>query len=266
MACGTISNNIRYLVMIMNQNIQIIEALKGVLKDNNITYKDIGTHLSLSEGSIKRLFSTSDLSLTRLGAICSLAGIDISSLVEIMKEKELSTDILSYGYEKELVSNIKLLLTAHLLINKWTIHQILGHYEIERNEMTMILSKLDKMRIIEYLPNERVRLKLSHSFSWIQNGPIQQFFNNHISQEFFQCDFSSQGEIKLFNSGMLTKKSNEEMQRQINKLGMYFDDLHKSDSKDDLDNKFGTSMMIALRPWDLEMFNRLRKPKTVKVY
>lgn len=249
----------------MNQDRQIIEALKGVLKDNGITYKEVGVHLSLSEGSIKRLFSNFDLSLTRLGAICSLANIDISELVEIMNEKELSTEILSVAHEKELVSSITLLLTAHLLMNKWTVHQILNNYEIDRNQMTMNLAKLDKMKIIECLPGDRVRLKLSRRFSWVPNGPIRQFFNKHIEKGFFQCEFTSPGELKLFNSGMLTKKSNEEMQRQINKLGVYFDELHKSDSKEDLGDKFGTSLMVAMRPWDLEMFNKLRKPDTAKV-
>jgi hypothetical protein len=83
------------------------------------------------------------------------------------------------------------------------------------------------MQIIDYLPGERVRLKTSRSFKWRHNGPIQQFFNKHIESEFFNCHFTSPGEIKLFVSGMLTKSSNREMQRRINKLAVTFDDLHR---------------------------------------
>jgi hypothetical protein len=183
-----------------------------------------------------------------------------------MKEKELSTEILPIEHETELVSDIKLLLTAHLLINKWTVHQILSNYEIDRLNMTQLLSKLDTMGIIDYLPGERVRLKISRNFKWINKGPIHQFFNNNIELEFFNCDFISPGEIKLFVSGMLTKASNTEMQRRIKKLAVSFDDLHKENEQEVLSDKFGTSLVLAMRPWDIELFDKFRKKGTKKMF
>ncbi|WP_111979311.1 helix-turn-helix domain-containing protein [Algibacillus agarilyticus] len=250
----------------MNQDKLLIEVLKSELKKQGVAYKDIAAHLSLSEGSIKRLFSTYDFSLSRLQNICSLINLDFSDLVEIMQATQLSTDKLSIEHEEKLVADIPLLLTAHLLINKWSVNQILSHYQIDSVKMTQLLAQLDRMNVIEYLPGERVRLKISRNFTWLPNGPIQQFFEKHIEHAFFNCHFTSPGEIKLFNSGMLTKQSNDEMQRQIKKLGCFFDDLHQSDSKEDLTHKFGTSLMIAMRPWDIKLFNELRKAGTEKIF
>jgi hypothetical protein len=250
----------------MKQNNKLIDELKIVLKEKDITYKAIALHLELSEGTIKRIFSNYDFTLRRVEEVCSLVDLELFDLLERMKEKELSTEILPIEHETELVSDIKLLLTAHLLINKWTVHQILSNYEIDRLNMTQLLSKLDNMGIIDYLPGERVRLKISRNFKWINKGPIHQFFNNNIELEFFNCDFTSPGEIKLFVSGMLTKASNTEMQRRIKKLAVSFDDLHKENEQEVLSDKFGTSLVLAMRPWDIELFDKLRKKGTKKMF
>lgn len=250
----------------MKQNNKLIDELKIVLKEKGITYKAIALHLELSEGTIKRIFSNYDFTLRRVEEVCSLVDLELFDLLERMKEKELSTEILPIEHETELVSDIKLLLTAHLLINKWTVHQILSNYEIDRLNMTQLLSKLDTMGIIDYLPGERVRLKISRNFKWINKGPIHQFFNNNIELEFFNCDFTSPGEIKLFVSGMLTKASNTEMQRRIKKLAVSFDDLHKENEQEVLSDKFGTSLVLAMRPWDIELFDKFRKKGTKKMF
>ena len=250
----------------MNQNNKLIDELKIALKEKSITYKTIGVHLELSEGSIKRIFSNYDFTLKRLEEICSLVDLELFDLLERMKEKELSTEILPIKHEIELVSDIELLLTAHLLINKWTVHQILSNYQIDRLRMVQLLSKLDAMRIIDYLAGERVRLKISRNFTWIDKGPIQQFFNQNIESEFFNCNFTSPGEIKLFISGMLTKSSNAEMQRRIKKLAVSFDALHKENEQEILSDKFGTSLVLAMRPWDIDLFDQLRKPETRKTF
>jgi hypothetical protein len=250
----------------MKQNNKLIDELKIALKEKSITYKAIGIHLELSEGSIKRIFSNYDFTLQRLEEICSLVDLELFDLLERMKEKELSTEILPIEHEAELVSDVRLLLTAHLLMNKWTVHQILSNYEIDRLEMIQLLSKLDAMKIIDYLPGERVRLKTSRNFKWINKGPIQQFFNQNIESEFFNCNFTSPGEIKLFISGMLTKSSNAEMRRRIKKLAISFDDLHKENEQEVLSDKFGTSLVLAMRPWDIDLFDKLRKPETRKSF
>ena len=76
----------------------------------------------------------------------------------------------------------------------------------------------------------------------------------------------SPGEIKLFVSGMLTKSSNTEMQRRIKKLAISFDDLHKENEQEILSDKFGTSLVVAMRPWDIDLFDKLRKPGAKKVF
>jgi DNA-binding Xre family transcriptional regulator len=243
----------------MSQMSQLLEQLKKVIKTQELTYKDIGQKLGLSESTIKRTFTKGSMSLERLEIICEMVDVELSDLIDMAKENHLSIDSLSHEQEEELASNVPLLLVAHLLINKWTVHQILANYDINRLSMTTHLSRLDKMKLIDYLPNEKVRLKMHRNFHWLEGGPIQQFYGRHVENEFFQCKFTGPGEIKLFRSGMLSVKSNNDMQEKIAKLSEHFNELHKNDEKTDLSEKFGTSICIAMRPWDISLFTQLRK-------
>lgn len=250
----------------MSQITAMLSQLKKVLKAKGVTYKHISEQLLLSESSIKRIFSKKNMSLDRLESICEMVDIEFADLLEMAKENELATESLPYSHEKELVDNPKMLLTAHLLLNKWSVPQILANYTIAVSEMTQLLSRLDKMKIIEYLPNERVRMKVSRHFHWLKQGPIEQFFKQNIETEFFNCQFNGPGEIKLFSSGMLSRSANAEMQKKIKTLNNHFNELHKQDEKISLDEKFGTSICVAMRPWDIQIFANLRKPQTLKTF
>src|SRR5690554_7626556 len=63
----------------MSQSVEFMNALKKLLKLKGIVYQDLAEGLELSLPSIKRLFSTGDISLNRLDKICEIAGIDFRS-------------------------------------------------------------------------------------------------------------------------------------------------------------------------------------------
>ena len=70
----------------MSQAPTLLNTLKRELKAQGITYAQVACHLGLSESSIKRLFSSSNLSLARLEQLCQLVGLEISDLVQKMAE------------------------------------------------------------------------------------------------------------------------------------------------------------------------------------
>src|SRR5690606_33640438 len=106
------------------------------LKQHGLTYEDVAKKLDLSLGSVKRLFSQQDFSLDRLEQICTMVGLEISDLVSLMQQTQQQTESLTIEQEQELVADIKLLLTAHLLLNNWTAQDILNSYQINELEMT----------------------------------------------------------------------------------------------------------------------------------
>lgn len=250
----------------MSQHKAIVQAVKNELKRRGKTYQNLAQGLALSESTVKRMFALNTLSLERLDQICDFLEMEITELVHSIEQNRKRIERLSVGQERELVSDTKLLLVAISLLNKFTYSEILETYDITEFESIQLMAKLDRMQIIELLPGNRVKLKISRSFSWRPGGPIQKFYEKSIKTEYFDCPFNAAGELQLFISGMLSRKSNSELIDKIRKLAEEFNSFHDDDSGLPLPDRFGNSMVIAIRPWEFKAFGDLRRPGQEKSF
>lgn len=240
---------------------ELIETLKKELRKNHITYVDIGKVLDLSESSIKRLFGEGDMSISRLETICDVIGIDILQLAEKARESRRHVLELSYKKEKELVDNELLLMVAVHLIYGWSYERILESYEVDIHEGQRYLTRLDSMGIIELLPENKVRIILSPNFQWIKDGPIQSFFECQVQSEFFTSRFTRRGELRLVVNGWMSMNSIEVFHDNMHRLAKEFE-LHKQNDKTvPIEQKHGTTMVIAIRPWTLQVFEKYSKER-----
>ena len=249
----------------MAQTAAIVSALKNALKEQGITYLQVAEALDLSEASVKRLFSERQFSLQRLDQICSLLGLEISDLVRRLDQAQ-RIDALTAEQEQELVGDDRLLLVAICALNRWSLAQILETYQLSEVEAVGRLARLDRMGLIELLPGNRIKPLISHDFRWQQHGPIQRFFEQQVQADFFQCHFNLPGELRLFLSGMLSPQSTEQMHQKLQRLAQAFRHSHQEDLVLPLEERFGVSMILAIRPWEVAAFQQLRRPEAAKYY
>jgi DNA-binding Xre family transcriptional regulator len=250
----------------MSQTNQLIGTLKQELRKQRINYRQVAEALDLSEASVKRMFAGSFFTLERLEKICDLVNMGLDDLVAQMKRNVEMTTELTLTQEKELVSDIKLLLMAHFLINHLEFSAIIEAYEISETEGIRLLARLDRMKIIELQPGNRVRLLISTNFKWLPNGPIQRFFEQKVQSEFFDSSFDRAGEIRLFLSGMLSTEANAQTIDRIKSLAKEFNELVTESKPLPPGQYFGTSLLIAMRPWEVEVFSDLRRTKNLKSF
>lgn len=250
----------------MSQIPALISALKRELKARGFTYAQVARQLDVSESSVKRLFSQTQLSVSRLEQLCHLLDLEISDLVQKMSEERNRIAMLTAQQEREVVKNPKLLLMAISVLNNWTYEDITHTYLIEDHECIQLLAALDKLEIIELLPGNRLKLMVAKEFRWIPGGPVQQFFREQVQPEFLASTFAGPGDLLLFRSGMLSRASNAVMQKKMQRLLTDFDELHDQDAGMPLQDRFGSSLLIALRPWELSIFNSLRKNRDEKPF
>ncbi|MDH3638742.1 MAG: helix-turn-helix transcriptional regulator [Gammaproteobacteria bacterium] len=245
----------------MPETLTLIAALKSALKQRGYTYADIAGELRLSESSIKRLFASGNLSLNRVQTICDWAGIDWSDLFELLDRSRRNVQQLDAEQEATLVRDTKLLMVAFLLLNHWTFEQIVSEYQITDLEGVRLLAKLDRLKIIDLLPGNKVRMRLARDFAWRQNGPIQRFFERQVQSQFFKSRFDGPGELRIILNGMLSAQSVELLQRRLNRFAAEFENMVREDRKLDLDLRRGVSCIVALRPWAPDVFERWRRGK-----
>ena len=250
----------------MSQSQTLIDTLKKVLRRQGKTYKDMAAALQLSEASVKRLFAEKSFSLERFERACEFAGLTLAELVVEMEQQADLISALTYEQEKELVADAKMLLMAVCALNQWKFGQIIQTYKIDELEAIQLLARLDRMRIIQLQPGNRIKLMVDRTFSWLPNGPIQRYYEKHVQADFFKSTFTGPGEARFFISGMLSRQSNQEMLKKAQRLVQDFNHCHKDDESLPLNERFGTSLVLAMRPWELEIFAGLRREEDNKVF
>ena len=245
----------------MAQTKALVAALKQVLRSRSITYAQLARRLGLSEASVKRVFANQRFTLDRLDKICGVLGIEVTDLAKMVDHEAERVTQLTLEQEREIVADPKLMLVAVHALNHWTLEEIVERYTISKTECIRVLVHLDRLRIIDLLPNNRIRVIVGRNFSWRPNGPLQQYFREQLEANFFGSRFDGAGEHLAFVSGMLSRNSNAVIQQRMRRLEAEFTELHNQDARLPLDDRFGTSVLVAMRPWIPETFRKmLRKP------
>jgi len=243
----------------MSQTRPLIDTLKQELRKQRITYRHVAEALGLSETSVKRLFAEESFSVKRLEKVCELLQLGIIDLVHLMEKNiELTTE-LTLEQEQELVADPRLLLVALLLLNRLRFADIIATYEISETEGIRLLARLDRMKLIELQPGNRVKLMVSNNFAWIPSGPIQRFFETQVQREFLDSSFNRPGESRIFTSGLISRSANAELIRKMQQLAREMTEMTREAEHLPVEERFGTSLMMAIRPWEIEVFREMRR-------
>lgn len=244
----------------MAQTDSLIKTLKKQLKAQGKTYADVAAALDLSEASVKRLFAEQNFTLLRLEKICQLLGMDFVELVQAMSDERNNVAQLSREQEHEIVSDLLLLMVTVCLINGYRYEDLFTQHQLDRNDVMRKLAQLDRLKIIDLLPGNRIKLRIAPNFSWIPNGPIQQFFLTKIEQDFFNSRFDSDTERLLVINGLLSDAGNASVQKKMQRLANDFTE-HCDDDRDvDIEQRHGTTLVIAIRQWQYRLFDQYQKP------
>lgn len=243
----------------MSQINTLVKTLKKILRSNGITYVDIASHLQLSEASVKRMFSKNSFTLERLDSICEIVEIDFVDLLRIFDDEQEKITGLTKKQEEELVSDIKFLLIAVCVQNTLTFQEIVSYYDISEPECIGYLARLDRLGLIQLLPNNKIRRMVANDFRWIPGGPIEKFFEKTILNDFLHSQFNESGEQRLYLSGTISQKSIGILNKRLEMIANEFSDMQNDDAKLPIKERHHMGLMLAIRPWESKVFQNLKR-------
>jgi DNA-binding Xre family transcriptional regulator len=243
----------------MPQISPLIKTLKKQLKAHGNTYVDVARLLKLSEASVKRLFAEENFTLHRLEDICHMMGIEISELVQMMESEQRKIVQLTLQQEQEIASDLLLLMITACVINGYAFQDLIEQYDIKPTDCIQKLAALDRLKIIELLPNNRIKLLVASNFSWQPNGPIQRFFQEKVEQDYFASKFDKDTEKLIVINGLLSHASNIEFQKKLQRLSKEFTELSQHDLSLPMNDKHGTTAVLAVRQWQYSLFEEYKK-------
>ena len=244
----------------MGQKSQIVAELKRALRASGYTYTDVAEALDLSVASVKRLFSTEDLSLERVDQICELIGLDLREILDRALDRAEPVNQLTVSQETELIADPKLLFMTWLVVIRTPFEEMVRDYKFTEREALQYLIRLDRMKVIELQPGNRVRLLVSRHFSWRPGGPVQKFIHQKLLREFFASAFAGPLEEFFFHGGRVSDEALGQIKRALRAASRECAEIIERD-RTTTQPKAGAAFVLALRPWNYSGFSEFdREP------
>lgn len=237
----------------------VLQVLRAELRAAGITYKMLAERIGMSESSVKRMFGQKDMALSRLEQICKAAGVAMEDVLRGAADVQPHADTLTLPQEKSLIAKPKLLLVAICCLGHWSIEQVIETYRLSEPECIGCLAELDRLGLIQLKPGNRYSLRVSNAFHWLADGPVQQYFREHVVADYFGGHFDGPGETLMCLPARLSLPSANELLLKIQQLAGELARLHQHDRKLDSVERDGYTLLLGFRSWEFAAFTALRR-------
>ncbi|HEY3076142.1 MAG TPA: helix-turn-helix transcriptional regulator [Burkholderiales bacterium] len=236
----------------------VFEGLKMHLKARGMTYADVARALKISEATVKRIFALKNCSLDRLDAICQLVQVDLAELARGMPRENRLINRLTREQEEELMSDPALLLVAICALHQMRVEEMVELYQLDEPQCVRLLLRLERIGILEVHENNRIRLGIARTFSWIPEGPIMRYVKSQLP-DFFGYRFDQAGELMRMISIRLSRGAQVALLQQVEQIAREYSEQHNADARLPLAQRQPVSVLLAVRPWEPELFKALRR-------
>jgi hypothetical protein len=228
--------------------ILLVDELKRLLRERRITYAMVARQLKVSLPTVKRMFSRGQFTLSRFEAICEMAGSSLAELAAGAGERAIPVRTLTLAQEKQIVSDPVLLLVTWLVLNRATVADIVRDYRLTEQEVVRQLIRLDRLRVIELQPGNRVRLLINPHFSWRPGGPVQSYIHERMLRDFLASHFTGEDEQFWFHGGRLTDDAMASLRRVLQVAARECAAIVDNDRRSRAPRR-GAAFVLALRRW-----------------
>ena len=242
----------------MSMRAEIVAELKRSLRASGHTYVAVASQLQLSVASVKRLLSTGDLSLRRVDLICELIGIELAVIVDRAMEQRTPQNQLTLSQEKEITADPKLFMLTWLILGRTPYEEIMQSFQFTAAEAQRYLIKLDRLKVLELQPANRVRLLVNRRFSWIRGGPVQRYIHQKLLKEFLVSDFTDAGDEFFFHGDAISEAGIVQLKRALQNASRECMEIMDRDRLGPKQRR-GAAFVLALRPWEYSGFVQWRR-------
>jgi transcriptional regulator with XRE-family HTH domain len=237
----------------------LVTALKVELKAAGITYADLAVQLGMAESSIKRIFAKADMPLSRIDEVLRVLKMDFAELARKLADAQPLRRELSAEQEAAVVADRKLLLLAICAFSQCSFEQMTSTYAISDAECVKYLVQLDRLGIIELRPLNRYRLKVAKGFRWRPNGPVMQYFREHVADDYFSGSFDGEGELLMLVHGQVSASQATGFIERLQRVGQDFAQQHLTEQKLPAEQKRSYTLVVGMRSWFFGAFTDLKR-------
>lgn len=193
-------------------NKQALQIVKNKAKSQGLTQNDLAKKLGVSLPTIKRWYAGGTITLESLKLLVNQVGLSLTEVFSSIEESALETFHYTDEQEYFFSTNPDYLAYFDNLLRGNTPSQIQKKFHLPEKKTVQYLSKLDKLKLIEWLPKNKVRLLVKGEPVWKVGGPLAVKLRNDIFKSFIESERKSETQFFLHD---YLEEDRKEISRKI---------------------------------------------------
>ncbi len=160
------NNHEKYLVL--------IESLKALVRAKGWTYKRLAQKMKLSEPTVKRIFQGIPCNIDKITKICDLLGVSFTDLIQLSSDKGPEKFYLTRDQDDFFAENLDYYAFFYVLYyqTEGSLKELQKKWGISEDDSFRYLRKLEKMGLLELLPGNEYKFKVSGQLNVIDDGAV----------------------------------------------------------------------------------------------
>ncbi|WP_380872318.1 hypothetical protein ACFB49_32650 [Sphingomonas sp. DBB INV C78] len=165
--------------------------LKNLLRAKGLRYADVARELGVGERTVKRYLAGHGMTIEVLQRFGELVDLSLSELTRLAEQEvDPRPAVLTDEQERILSENLFNAFVFRMLRYGWPPEDIRREFELDEPEFIQCLVFLDRLRLIDLLPGNRVKLLTRKVIEWRPDGPVRRAFDKVVKQGFAEMDYS----------------------------------------------------------------------------
>lgn len=171
--------------------------IRRKIKERGYTQDEFSKILEVSIATLNRWLRGEGLLFSDLSLMAEKLDIKLSEILNLAEGDHSSNFTYTLEQENTFVNNEGLLAFFDQLLKGKSIPSIIRSHKLTEKSVSFYLSKLDKLKLIEWLPHNKVKLKVNGEPRWLSEGPLSQKFRKQIVDEHIQSYLNNREMLKI---------------------------------------------------------------------
>lgn len=237
---------------------EIVETLKKLLKARGMTYAALAEALRVSTPTVKRMFSQRSFTLERLEEILRVLEVDFFELARMSHGRREGPVELALEQETALARDARLFTVFWLLCNDWRFDEIVAEFRVGAAQITTYFARLERLRLIDWRPGNRARLRVPKHYVWRSGGPLRKAYGLKVVTEFMRSRFDAPQDAFHFEAQELSAESATVVKRRLERVAAEINELVEMDAAAPGKKRVTLGILLACRPWNISIVHALR--------
>ena len=233
-------------------NKQALQIIKNKAKSLGLTQSELATKLGVSLPTIKRWYGGGTITLESLQLVVNEVGLTLAEVFSSLEQSTAKTFHYTKEQERFLSEHPDYLAYFDNLLRGLNPSQIQKKFRMSERKSIQYLSKLDKLKLIEWLPKNKIKLLVNGEPTWRVGGELDARLRNDIFKNFIEKEQRS--DAHFFLHDYLPEDRNE-IARKIQEL-IEFAKRANSRAQFRIDDSQPVGFYVSLQSfrWDMDKY------------